>query len=111
MGVFSGDNGAIGSKGADGSLLDGSGSREGGGLSFERFGTEKNLGGEEDSGSSSEAKKQTVYLHDGERIVGSYNRSTGEVKLAKCASVETALHGDREGGSFQWRKVIENSGK
>lgn len=97
MGVFSGDNGAIGSKGADGSGLDVS--RDGGDESsaFERVGTEKNLGGEEDSGSSSETKKQTVYLHDGERIVGSYNRETGEVKLAKGASVVTPLHGDREG--------------
>ena len=97
MGVFSDDNVTLGNKGSNGSGLDVS--RDGGEESsaFERFGTEKNLGGEEDSGSSSEAKNQTVYLYDGERIVGSYNRSTGEVKLAKCASVETALHGDREG--------------
>jgi hypothetical protein len=37
-------------------------------------------------------KNDIRYLHDGERIVGSYNRGTGEVKFAKGASVETVLH-------------------
>ena len=63
-----------------------------------RFGSDDKGGGSlsyPNDGSSSNFS--VVYLHDGERIVGSYNRATGEVKLAKCASVETALHGDREG--------------
>lgn len=109
VGVLSGDNGVVGNKGADGSLLDGSGSKEGRGLSFERVGAEKNLGGEEDSGSSSEAKNQTVYLHDGERIVGSYNRATGEVKLAKGASVETVLHELGWHAARHWAEVNADS--
>ena len=50
-----------------------------------------------DSSSSEDDVSPIRLLHDGERIVGLYNRATGEVKLAKGASVETALHGDREG--------------
>ena len=42
---------------------------------------------------NSEADGNAVrLLHDGKRIVGSYNRATGEVQLAKGASVETVLH-------------------
>ena len=32
------------------------------------------------------------YLHDGERIVGTYNRKTGEVTLAKGADIGTVVH-------------------
>ena len=49
------------------------------------------------------------YLHDGERIVGSYNRATGEVKLAKGASVETVLHELGWHAARHWAEVNADS--
>ena len=48
-------------------------------------------------------------IHDGERIVGSYNRATGEVKLAKGASVETALHELGWHAARHWAEVNADS--
>jgi hypothetical protein len=48
-------------------------------------------------------------LHDGERIVGSYNRATGEVKLAKGASVETVLHELGWHAARHWAEVNADS--
>ena len=48
-------------------------------------------------------------IHDGERIVGSYNRATGEVKLAKGASVETVLHELGWHAARHWAEVNADS--
>ena len=50
-------------------------------------------------------------LHDGERIVGSYNRKTGEVTLAKGASVETVAHELGWHASFDWAKKNSKTNK
>lgn len=48
-------------------------------------------------------------IHDGERIVGSYNRATGEVKLAKGASVETVLHELGWHAARHWAEINADS--
>ena len=48
-------------------------------------------------------------IHDGERIVGSYNRATGEVKLAKGASVETVLHELGWHAARHWEEINADS--
>ena len=48
-------------------------------------------------------------IHDGERIVGSYNRATGEVKLAKGASVETVLHELGWHAARHWAEINTDS--
>jgi hypothetical protein len=58
---------------------------------------------------STESDKPVRLLHDGERIVGSYNRATGEVKLAKGASVETVLHELGWHAARHWAEVNADS--
>ena len=48
-------------------------------------------------------------IHDGERIVGSYNRATGEVKLAKGASVEAVLHELGWHAARHWAEINADS--
>ena len=48
-------------------------------------------------------------IHDGKRIVGSYNRATGEVKLAKGASVETVLHELGWHAARHWAEINADS--
>ena len=50
-------------------------------------------------------------LRDGKRIVGSYNTKTGEVTLAKGASVETVAHELGWHASFDWAKESAKTNK
>lgn len=58
---------------------------------------------------STDSDKSVRLLHDGERIVGSYNRATGEVKLAKGESVETVLHELGWHAARHWAEVNADS--
>lgn len=70
----------------------------------------KKLSATENSISQSTGSDKSVrLLHDGERIVGSYNRATGEVKLAKGASVETVLHELGWHAARHWAEVNADS--